>query len=114
RGRVIADEAQRPLPNARVTARLGSGVVEPVFTDGSGRFILDRLAPGRYFLTTEKAGFASTRFGASDLLDPPTPIEVPNEGDGPTVEIRMLRGAAITGRVVDDSGAPISGSRVTL
>jgi hypothetical protein len=115
RGRVVsmAVEDSVPLRNARVSVSSPAGTIDPVFTDGSGRFEFTRLAAGRYTLTAEKTGFVRTRYGSRNDLDPPMPIAV---GDATTgdVEIRMPKGAAIAGRVVDELGDAVVGATVSV
>src|SRR4051812_33754363 len=77
RGRVVADQAgDRPaIANARVP--IGPAArADPAFTDGDGRFEFTGLAGGRYTLTSEKTGYAKTRYGASNDLEPPLAIPI--------------------------------------
>src|SRR5438045_4309748 len=100
RGRVVADlpGVPPPIANARVTIA-PAGAIEPVFTDGSGRFEVSGLAAGRYTLTVEKTGYAKTRYGASNDLEPPMAIE-PADGEAADgIEVRMPIGAVVMGRL---------------
>jgi hypothetical protein len=101
------------IPNARVS--IGpSGASEPVFTDGSGRFEFQALPAGRYTLTAEKTGFAKTRYGSNTDLDPPFAIEIADAAAVDAIEIRMAKGAAVTGRIVDDLGDPVVAAAVSV
>ncbi|MGH9411484.1 MAG: carboxypeptidase-like regulatory domain-containing protein, partial [Vicinamibacterales bacterium] len=126
RGRVLT-AAGEPLRKARVALTSeGRDDGAPVYADGDGRFMFTNLSPGRYVLTASKAGYVTTRLGASHPLEPPTPITIPDGGGAVDVEIRLARGAAISGRVLDDNGDPViaapvaaarvihAGARVTL
>ncbi|HEY3886341.1 MAG TPA: carboxypeptidase-like regulatory domain-containing protein, partial [Vicinamibacterales bacterium] len=126
RGRVLST-AGEPLRKARVALTSeGRDEGAPVYADGDGRFTFTNLSTGRYVLTASKAGYVTTRFGASHPLEPPAPVTIPAGGGGVDVEIRLARGAAISGRVLDDNGDPViaapvaaarvihAGSRVTL
>src|SRR3954468_24217985 len=77
RGRVVADQpgARAAIPNARVSIT-PADAAEPVFTDGDGRFEFPGPAPCRYTLTSEKTGYARTRYGAGNDLEPPFAIEI--------------------------------------
>ena len=88
RGRVVADDTGQPLRNARIAPESGLRVAA-VLSDAEGRFVIagstDSLEG-----TVSKTGYAAT---AATLT----------EG----VEVRLTRGAVITGRVVDDRGLPV-------
>jgi hypothetical protein len=115
RGRVVsmAAEDSAPLRNARVSVSSPTGTIDPIFTDGSGHFEFTRLAAGRYTLTAEKTGFVRTRYGSKNDLDPPIPIAVGDATAG-DLEIRMPRGAAIAGRIVDELGDAVAGATMSV
>lgn len=98
-GRVLADETGDPIANARVTV-VSAGLGTPVvLTSGDGRFTL--TAPlARTTIAANKSGY-----GRRETIV--TAAES-------TIEIRLLRGAAISGRVVNEFGDPVMGSRVIL
>jgi hypothetical protein len=117
RGRVVTIEARNPIPIRDARVSISAPGIDPVFTDSSGRFEFTRLAPGRYILTAEKTGFARARYGSRNEVDPPIPVDVgaappANTLDG--IEIRMARGAAISGRVVNELGEPVVGAPVSV
>src|SRR5437868_6047384 len=85
-GRVVADETGDPLPNARVAispAMPGSPVV---LTDRDGRFVLTTTA-ARATVTASKSSYGRRDVAVTDTSS--------------AVEIRLVRGAAVSGRVVD-------------
>src|SRR6185295_19835727 len=93
-GRVVADSTGEPVANARVTlaattatATLGTPVV---LTDASGRFAIDGAAGQR--VVAGKSGYARSE-------------PVPATGEQP-IEIRLRRGAIVSGRVLDQFGDP--------
>jgi protocatechuate 3,4-dioxygenase beta subunit len=93
RGQVRSDDDSRVLlRKARVTV---AGVAATaVFTNQDGRFEI--AVPGSTpVLRVTKAGFG------------PTQIPLTAVSDADTLDIRMARGAAITGRVVDELGGPV-------
>jgi Carboxypeptidase regulatory-like domain len=100
-GRVVAAENERPLRRARIAPATPLPGVSAVLTDDEGRF---EIATDASALVVSKAGFATmhvarpknARAGASPL------------------EIRMTKGAAIAGRVADDTGIVAIGSRVAV
>jgi uncharacterized GH25 family protein len=100
-GRVVADSTGDPIANARVTlttaavtATLGTPVV---LTDATGRFEIAAAAGGQRIVAS-KSGYARSE---------PVPATA-----GQQIEIRLRRGATISGRVVDRFGDPVAGARV--
>jgi hypothetical protein len=107
RGRILTDDRQ-PIRNARVgLAAQGHEEGWPVFTDAEGAFQFSGLPAGRYILTASKAGYVTTRFGARQPLEPAVPIELDAGIVLDNVTIRLARGAAISGRIVDEDGDPV-------
>jgi protocatechuate 3,4-dioxygenase beta subunit len=91
-GRVIADETGDPIPNARVSV-VPAGIASPVaLADRDGQFTLAAPA-GPYRVAANKSGYA--------------PVEAPAPAPGTRVELRLHRGAVLSGRVVDEFGEPV-------
>ena len=113
RGVVLASDDGRPLRRAtvRVTA---PELREPrsVETDLSGRYEITDLPAGRFTVTASKAGFVAISHGQTRPNEMGRPVEV---RDGQVVErinLALPRGAAITGRVLDEYGEPVAGAAV--
>ncbi len=113
RGRVLAAVDGAPIRKARVSVSSTGDDRDPVFTDDEGRFEFGALPAGRYSVSAIKSGYATTRFGARQFLDRAIPIVVTSGSVADPIDIRMPKGAAITGRVVDDLGDPFVGANVT-
>ncbi len=90
-GRVVADETNEPVPNARVAVTSGALGTPVVLTDGEGRFALT-AATDRSAVVASKTGYARSE---------------PTAAAGRPIEIRLRRAAAISGRVVDELGDPV-------
>jgi protocatechuate 3,4-dioxygenase beta subunit len=110
RGVVVTDTAD-PQPVRRAAVRLaGAGSTSRLTgTDDEGRFVFDRLPPGRFTLSASKAGFVETFHGSTRPgRGPGSPVAV---ADGASVDvvIRLARGAVITGRIADERGNPVPG-----
>jgi len=109
-GRVVDADREAPLGGARVILlRFGSaGPVGPpaqIVTGDDGRYEFSGLAEGSYRLQVQRVGFIQPFGGLK--------VEV---GAGQTVagpELRLNRGGAITGRVLDARGEPIANLIVT-
>src|SRR5687768_10700329 len=113
RGRVVSAVDSSPIQAARVSLA-GPSLAEPVFTDRSGQFELSKLAAGRYTITAEKTGFVRARYGSTSGLDPPIPIELVAGALVSALEVRMPKGAAVSGRVTDELGNPVIGSPMSI
>ena len=100
-GHVIAAENQQPLRHVLITARPAFPEGRPAFTDEEGRFEI-ALVSVPITLTVVKGGYASAS------------IEVTSATlkAGPELAIQLTRGAAISGHVLGNNGAPIAGVRV--
>lgn len=113
RGRVLTDAGQ-PIRKARVgLAAEGHDEGWPVFTDAYGRYQFSGLTPGRYILTVSKAGYVTTRFGARQPLEPPVALELAPGTSVDNVDVRLAKGAAINGRLLDENGDPVIESEVS-
>ena len=96
-GRVVADESGDPVANARVVANAGSSDRLITVTERDGRFSLP-VPPGRHGIVATKPRFARGQ----------VTVDAGAEG----VEIRLRRGAAISGRIIDEFGDPVVAASV--
>lgn len=97
-GRVLADDTGDPVPNARVTLmRPGPGAT--VLADRDGRFTLTVLA-GAVTVAAAKPGFARSEVTATPAGQP--------------IDMRLPRGAAISGRIVDTRGDPLVAASIAV
>jgi len=111
RGRVVADNGNEPLRKARVVIG-GPTSIPPTFTDDQGRFAFTKLPAGQYALTARKAGYAAAAFGSRNPGEPPMRVDLAAGATVDGIEVRMTRGAAISGRLVDEFGEPIENAVV--
>lgn len=102
-GRVV-DADERPVPEARIVVAdaAGTRALEPVLSDGEGRFRVPELPSRRLDLEVSKTGYPPVQVRA---------IEVPR-GDGAVdLGVILLRqGLALGGRVVDGDDDPVQGA----
>jgi protocatechuate 3,4-dioxygenase beta subunit len=96
-GRVLADDTGDPVANARVALTTAVPGAAAVLTDHEGRFTLT-APPSRVSIAASKSGYSRR--------------EIPLTAAEHSIEIRLVRGAVISGRVVDELGEPILGARV--
>lgn len=100
----------------RLVAADGTGLVKPrltVHTMDRARFFTQmpqpKVEPSGAFTVTTVAGQVQLHGSAEGMMPAQVTVEAPAEG----VEIRLERGGAIEGTVVDDRGAPVKGADVS-
>jgi hypothetical protein len=114
-GRVVtADERPTPIRAVIVTLR-GDGFRTgwTFVTDATGTFSFANLPPGRFVLAASRVGFPSINYGAPRPGRPGASIVLKDNERLADLSIALPRGAVITGRVTDDNGAPVVGSRIS-
>ncbi|MCC7125546.1 MAG: carboxypeptidase regulatory-like domain-containing protein [Acidobacteria bacterium] len=115
RGQVFAADTGTPLRRAmvRVNSQSPGGRSAVAQTDAEGRFDVAELPAGRYVISVSRSGYVMTTAGARTPGQPGTPIQLSDGQRLDKVNIAMIRGGAITGRIVDEFGEPISDVRVS-
>jgi hypothetical protein len=113
KGTITAADTGVPVRGAEVRLSVRGNYSRLVTTDGDGHFNLSDLPAGEYRLTVSRTGFTSLVFGQRRPLEAPTPIDL-SEGETFTANLSLTRGGAIHGRVTDEFGEPIAGTRVQV
>ena len=116
-GVVILDGATSGTPFRRAIVTLtGTGITtsRQVLTSDEGRFVFTGLAAGSFNLTAEKPAYVKTYYGSTRAGRPPgTPLTL-SEGQQLTgISIPLMKGASISGRMLEESGAPVVAGQVT-
>lgn len=109
-GTVLADEPSGgPVRRALVTIGAGDGSPDrQSVTDEHGRFLLDGLPAGRYLVIASKPGWVKTYYGSSRPgLPPGVRVAVVDGQRIDDVDVRLMRGGVIAGRIVDEQGRPM-------
>jgi hypothetical protein len=106
-GRVINAVTGEPVRGAMVGLQNFSrgGNSQSATTDGAGTFAAARLPPGDYFVQ-------ATHFNYQGILGLPGPsqmVTVASSQESSGVTLRLMPGGTISGKVLDDSGEPVSG-----
>ena len=102
--RVIDATSREPVPSARLTLVEGGLSPFPIegIADKQGRVVLGPFARGAASIAARADGFVGR--GAVAVPDPPPP----------EVEIPLVRGGVLAGRVVDGRGFPIDGATIRV
>jgi hypothetical protein len=108
RGRVVSADSGRPLPRAVVQAT-SSDLADPrsATTDALGRYDFRDLPSGKYLLFATKPTYVSAPLGGRVPSDAGKTVKLGDAETASNVDIRLIRAAAISGRVVDDNGEPV-------
>lgn len=115
-GRVTSVDGGRPVSRARVMITAGNDLPggRAMLTDASGVFDFTELPAGRYTVTASKAGYVSISYGQRRPLQAGTPLQVAEGQQVRNLDLRLPRGSAITGHVLDENGDPLPGSTVRV
>jgi hypothetical protein len=110
-GRVFrAEAAGRPaVARAVVSVGLGEGSGDrQTVTDDQGRFTVDGLPAGRYLVTVSKVGWVTTFYGSPRPGRPPGVRIAIADGARVGVEVPLVPGGVIAGRIIDQEGRPMA------
>lgn len=110
RGRVVDLQTGAPLPGALVAVWNPERGEKPVATtaDAEGRWEIKGLGAGHYRPTASKPGYVSS---AQRL---PRRVSLTALRAEASVELALIRGGVISGRLTDDMGGPAVGMEVTV
>jgi hypothetical protein len=113
-GRVLTADTGRPVKRARVTAAGGGRGSHSAMTDDQGRYQIAGLVAGSYTITASKTGFVDGVFGQRRPLQPGTALTLADAHVAENVDVRLIRGGVITGRIGDEDGEPLARALVTV
>jgi protocatechuate 3,4-dioxygenase beta subunit len=105
-GRVLDAATQAPIAGMRLS--LSANLEPGVYSDEAGRFLLADVAPGQHTIHSLKHGYVPTIYGARRPDEPGTPVSVAVGQQVTDLTFPIMRGASITGTVIDHHGLPMS------
>jgi Carboxypeptidase regulatory-like domain len=111
-GTVVDSSTREPVKKALVT--LGGNRRQPLeaVTDASGHFAFRQLPAGRYMVNASKPGYSQPHSFLGD--DQSVQINLGPDEEKKGVEIALVAGAVISGRVLDEDGLPVRYCTVTV
>ncbi len=119
-GQVLNSLTGEPVRKAHITLQgTGSpnGANPSTFggiTDASGRFAIQDLEPGNYFMTAQRNGFTNGQSGGSGR-DPSSTSVTLNPGQHTSdIVLKLVPHGVIAGRVLDEDGEPVQGVQVSV
>jgi hypothetical protein len=83
-----------------------------VSTNAQGQFELRDVPPGAYFVSATRAGYLEIQHGQRRPRERGTAVELRAGETRERIDIALVRGSVLTGRVVDETGAPYPGVTV--
>lgn len=112
-GRVTTLDNGRPIRRALIRAS-GPDLPEgkTISTDAEGRWELRDLPGGRYTISVSKGGYVTLAYGQQRPNEPGKQVTVENGKVIEKLDVALPRGSAVTGRVLDEFGEPVTNVRV--
>ncbi len=83
-------------------------------TGDAGQFVFDNVAPGRYTLSADKAGFLPALYGARSEGSPALQLTLAAGDQKKDLDLIMTPQGVITGKVIDQDGDPVANVQVTV
>jgi hypothetical protein len=111
RGRVRNASDDKPVARARVLA-IAEGASDPhvAISNPDGTYTIADLPAGAYTITATRTGFAPFTHGQGrDIASTPVTVAA---GQQATVDIALVPGRSIAGRILDEDGTPFAGAIV--
>jgi hypothetical protein len=112
-GRVVAADTGTPLRRAQININSRDAQFNrSVTTDSDGIYELATLPAGRYRLFVNKAGFVALEYGQARPFEAGKPIDIAAGQVLEKIDFSLPRGSAITGRITDEFGDPMTDVQV--
>src|SRR5262245_38544295 len=107
-GRVFDATTGRPLSHVDVVAGPAAAQRATGETDGEGRYELAGLPAGTYAVFATKANYLRKGWGEQRVEGPGKRITLADGQRLDNIDLRMTRAGAISGKIVDEFGDPVS------
>lgn len=112
-GRILAADTGTPIRRAQINiSSRDAGFNRNATTDSEGRYELTGLPAGRYRLVVSKAGFVALEYGQVRPFEGGKPLDIVSGQALEKIDFSLPRGSAITGRITDEFGDPITDVQV--
>ena len=112
-GRVVAADTGSPIRRAQININSRDAQFNrSIATDSEGRYELAALPAGRYRLFVNKAGYVALEYGQARPFEAGKPLDITAGQLLDKIDFSLPRGSAITGRITDEFGDPITDVQV--
>lgn len=115
-GRVVTADDGGPLVRARIALLSASAPGRPLMTtstNAQGQYQLRDVPPGSYFVSASRAGYIEQHYGQRRARERGLSVEVKTGQTITRIDVALVRGGVIAGRVVDETGEPYPWLTVT-
>ena len=115
-GTVLDSVSGQPLAKVQLTLMREQGGRKPMLasTGSTGVFVFRNVEPGSYYLSASRNRYARQAYGQRSNASRGTALNVVARQKLSGIVIRLVPGAVITGRVVDEDGEPLPFVRISL
>lgn len=114
-GRVIASDDGRPLVRARIALLSATATGRPIMTtstNAQGNYQLSDVPPGSYFVSASRPGYIELQYGQRRAGQRGLAVNVKAAETINRIDVALVRGAVIAGRIVDENGESYQGLTV--
>jgi hypothetical protein len=121
-GKVVEGDARTPVPFAQIAvapAAQGQSfdsrpAGRTIVAGADGTFAFENVNAGSYFLAAFKSGYVTVYYRGTGeaATSPGTPMTIAAGERRANIELRLIRGGVISGRITDQHGEPVMGAHV--
>jgi hypothetical protein len=114
-GRIIAADDGRPLVRARIALLSATAPGRPLMTtstNAQGNYQLKDVPPGSYFVSASRPGYIELQYGQRRARERGLSVDVKSGQTINRIDVALVRGAVIAGRIMDENGEPYEGLTV--
>ena len=112
RGRVTSAATGQPLHRVRVSLNGPGGTPLSGVTDTKGAFEIVNVPAGFYTATAVRAGYLTVQYGQRRPREAGRTLEVKDGEPVDGIDIGLVRGGVLSGRISDETGELFPGARV--
>ena len=114
RGRITAADSGAIVRRAQVRISSPDIGSKTAFTDAQGRYEFRDLPAGRFTLSVSKSGFVTMQYGQLRPYESGKQIDLAEAQVMEKADVSLPRGSAVSGRILDEFGEPVSDASVSV